>query len=61
VKVIAFCPHLDRDDKERKQLTKMFYRKQHEGRFFIIQELCENCLEQLTRGIAATNAKETTH
>jgi len=60
VKVIAFCPHLERDDKEKEKLTQIFFRKQHEGRIFVIQELCANCFAELTKGIQ-DNDRETTH
>jgi len=60
MKVIVFCPHLERNNEEREKLTKIFYRKQHLNRIFIIQELCENCLEQLTKGISR-DEQETTH
>jgi len=60
VKIIVFCPHLDRDDKEKNKLTKMFFRKQHEGQIFVIQELCDNCFVKLTKGITQ-DEYETTH
>jgi len=60
MKVITFCPHIQRTEEEKQELYRNLFTPEHEGRIFVIQEVCDECFVILTKGILP-GAAETTH
>lgn len=43
MKAIKHCPHIKHDPD---QIAKELFRKEHDGRFFVVHELCKTCFTE---------------